>query len=195
MPVRARSFQRISFHLTLWFVIGCFSNQATADESLVQNDNFERWNDLVPEGGEIEIGAKNGAETPVSEIKRIAGPALMLRGDARTMAWKSLGQDVALTPGKTYSLSFQASAKGIKREGRQFDNCYVGVMHFDASGKRLDMAIKDLSRVTRWQPQAIRFTTPAESAKSTLSMFLSKSGSLKMKDVSLQEATPEKPFR
>ena len=161
----------------------------------VKNGQLNVWKGGVPASWTTEVAAKNGNDRPESEVKPLAQAGVVLSGNARTMAWKSLDQDVALTPNKTYSLSFQASTEGVKREGRQYDNCYVGVMHFDGDGTRLDMAIKDLSRVGPWRQQTIRFTTPAKTAKSKMLVFLSKSGSLKIKDVLLKEATPEKPFR
>jgi hypothetical protein len=164
-------------------------------ENLVRNGQLSQWQDGLPVSWTAEVSARNGADRPESEIKPLEKAGVVLSGNARTLAWRSLGQDVVLKPKQSYRLTFQATAEGVKQEGRQFNNCYIGVMHFDAGGKRLDMAIKDLSQSRGPSTQAIRFTTPATTAKSTLLLFLSKSGSLKIKDVSLEEAAPEKPFR
>lgn len=170
------------------------SGEQQESTNLIRNGRFDDWNRGVPASWTVEIGAKNGSEVPLSQIEPLAEAGVGLSGNARTMAWRSLSQDVKLTPGKSYTLSFEASAERVQRQGRQFDNCYVGLMHFDDGGNRLDMDIQDLSRIKQWKPQTIRFDVPAGTAKSTILIFLSKSGTLKIKDVSLVEATREKPF-
>ena len=67
-------------------------------ESIVTNGDFQKWTDGVPDGWEVEIGAMNGGEEPKSEVKGIKGPALMLRGDASTMAWHAVSQEIPATP-------------------------------------------------------------------------------------------------
>ena len=110
------------------------------------------------------------------------------------MAWHSLSQELDVQKGKTYTLAFEARTAGVRRQGQQFDNCYVGVMSFDANGKRADMSIKDLSRQTRWKKQRIEFTVPANASRAEVLIFLSKTGTLMVKDLSVKEAIPERPF-
>jgi hypothetical protein len=180
--------RRLQFPVQLICVafLAAFGSVNATGQSLVKNGDFEDWQDDKPADWQVEIGANNGGQKPVSELRRIAGPALMLRGDSTTMAWRSVSQDLSLQPQQSYTMSWEALAEGVKREGRQYDNCYVGVMHFDAAGKRLDMTIEDLSRVTEWKRQEIKISPPAATAKSKLIIFLSKSGSLKVKDISLE---------
>ena len=95
---------------------------ALGAESLITNGNFLKWTDGVPDGWEIEIGAKDGAESPKSEVKPIKGPALMLRGDASTMAWHAVSQKLTVNPGGSYRLEFESRTRDIRREGRQENN-------------------------------------------------------------------------
>lgn len=176
------------------YISGTVAFAAESTESIVINGDFQKWTDGVPDGWTVEIGAKNGAEEPRSEVQLIQGTALMLRGDASTTAWHILGQEVPVRAGGTYTLEFQALSKGVQRQARQFDNCYVGVMCFDAAGKKIDMTLKDLSRVSRWTKQRLDFRVPHNAAKTKALIFLSKTGTLSVKDLRIQEATPGRPF-
>ena len=120
---------------------------------------------------------------------------MSLRGQASTLAWYSLSQELALQKGKTYTVAFEARSGDIRRQGRQFDNCYVALMSFDANGKRAGMAVRDLSNVPKWRKQRVDFRVPANAVKTELLVFLSKSGTLMVKNISMQEATPNRPFR
>ena len=111
------------------------------------------------------------------------------------MAWYSLGQEVSVRKGGTYTLELQALSEGVQKQGRQFDNCYVGVMSLDAAGKKADMTIEDLSRVPRWKKFRIDFTMPRNAVKTEVLIFLSKTGTLSVKNLSIEEATPTRSFR
>ena len=166
-----------------------------AQESLLSNGDFAHWQDGAPQGWTVEVGARNGAESPVSEVKPMVGPALMMRGDQATMAWRSVSQDVAVTAGDRYRLVFEARSKDVRRQGRQYDNCYLGVMSFDARGKRVDMEIEDLSAARTWREFELKFAPPANSAKTDVLIFLSKSGTLNLRNLRLEEAISDRPFR
>ena len=167
----------------------------SAENNLLTNGSFRDWEGGKPSDWEVDIGASNGADAPLSEIKPIGDAGLQLSGSARTLAWQALSQDIKTKAGATYLATFQASAKKIARQGRQFDNCYVGVFHFDDYGKRLAMNIEDLSSVGEWKPITMSFTTPPRTAKSSVMIFLSKSGTLMVKDLVVTEAARRRPFR
>ena len=161
----------------------------------VANGDFSQWVDGLPKDWTVGIGANHGADEPQSEIRQIGDAGLALQGSATTMAWQSLSQKLALEPGKMYTLVFEAQAQDIQQQGRQFDNCYVGVMSLDAEGQRVDMAMEDLSQVTPWQQQRVDFRVPTNAATTELLIFLSKSGTLMVKDVHIEEATADRSFR
>jgi len=162
---------------------------------LLPNGDFRDWTDGRPDGWKVDIGAMNGANQPKSEIIQLDDPALALRGNASTMAWHSLSRELSVRKGKTYTLEFQARSENVQRQGRQHDNCYVGVMSFDANGKRADMSVQDLSRVPRWKKHRIDFRVPPNAESTQVLIFLSKTGTLNVKNLSVKEATPARPFR
>jgi hypothetical protein len=163
--------------------------------ALVTNGDFGSWTDGVPDDWKTDIGASNGADQPKSEVRQLGDAGLTLRGTSATMAWHSVSQTLDLQKGKAYTLEFEAQAEDIRRVGKQFDNCYIGVMIFDSNGKRLGMSMEDLSRTARWRKQRIEFTVPANAAKTELLIFLSKSGTLSVRNVSVKEALQKRPFR
>ncbi len=164
------------------------------DQGLVANGDFAVWSDGRPQGWKVDVGARNGADEPRSEMQKLDDAGLLLSGKASTMAWLSLSQELAVKKGKMYTLTFEARSEAIRREGRQFDNCYVGVMLFDTAGKRLDIEIQDLSQVPRWKKHRISFRVPAKAAKAELLIFLSKSGTLMVKSVHIEETTGQASF-
>jgi hypothetical protein len=164
-------------------------------EGLLPNGDFRDWTDGRPDGWKVDIGANNGADEPKSEILQMEGPALALRGNASTMAWHSLSQELPVRKGRTYTLEFMARSENVQREGRQFDNCWVGVWSFDAGENRMGATVEDLSRGGRWKKYRIHFNLPPNAQSTRVLIFLSKSGTLMVKDLCLKEATPERPFR
>ncbi len=112
----------------------CISVASGAD-SLIVNGDFQKWTGDTLDGWDVEIGAKSGVGESKSEVKLITGPALMLRGDAATMAWHSVSQEIAVRPGSGYRLDFETRTKDVRQQGHQFNNCYVGVMFLDGNGK------------------------------------------------------------
>ncbi len=84
---------------------------ASAADSLVVNGDFQRWSGGAPDGWEVDVGARNGADDPKSECKSISGPALMLRGDSSTMAWHAVSQEIAAKAGGSYRLAFESSPR------------------------------------------------------------------------------------
>ena len=108
---------------------------------------------------------------------------------------RRLSQQVDVSEGKAYTLRFEAQAIGVQRQGRQYDNCYLGVMSFDARGKRLDMVVEDLSGERTWKEFELKFVPPANSAKTDVLIFLSKSGTVNLRNLRLEEASSDRPFR
>ncbi|MCG8650415.1 MAG: hypothetical protein MI861_11320 [Pirellulales bacterium] len=168
---------------------------APASENLLRNGSFRAWSNGRPDSWQVEIGARNGGNAPRSKVSRLDDQGITLSGNAQTVAWQSVGQDVQVRAGKTYALRFEALAEKIRREGRQFNNCYVGVLSFDANEKRLDMKIEDLSGYQRWRDAEIKFSPPGNARKTSVLIFLSQSGTLHIKNVRLQEVASRTPFR
>ncbi|MEL6104570.1 MAG: carbohydrate binding domain-containing protein [Planctomycetota bacterium] len=171
------------------------SDNRDGENNLLKNGLLSEWNGGKPDDWKVEVAARNGANSPISLVKPLPDGGVSLSGNGRTLAWNSVSQSLTVQPGTTYSLRFEAFASGIRREGRQYDNCYVGVLSFDGNDRRVDMAIEDLSDVDDWKEFRVNFSPPRNAKRSEVIVFLSKSGTLQVKSVSVEEATPAKPFR
>ncbi|MEM9643620.1 MAG: hypothetical protein AAF989_01390 [Planctomycetota bacterium] len=167
---------------------------AAVADSLLTNGELKEWVAGVPKAWQVTIGARNGGDHPASKLEMLDDGGARLSGNVSTIAWRSLAQDVRLRAGKTYTLQWDAVANGVRREGRQFNNCFVGIMHTNAGGKKIGMEVQDLSSVQAWKNQNLRTTVPAGTTKSTVMIFLSKTGNLQVRNVSLKEAAPQNPF-
>ena len=170
-----RSLTLVAFLATAHVLILCVDSARGAD-SLITNGDFQKWTEGLPDGWKVEIGAMNGAESPKSDVKPIKGPALMLRGDASTMAWHSVSQKFPARSGESYALEFESRGKGIKREGRQHNNCYVGLMSLDEGGKPIAPKIEDLTGDADWTKHRITVAVPANAASTQVVICLSKTG-------------------
>lgn len=163
-------------------------------ESLLTNGSFAQWTGGVPDGWEASIGATNGGEQPKSQVSMIAGPALLLRGDAATKAWHAVSQEIPAQGGGRYLLEFETRCKGVKREGVQFDNCYVGAMSFERK-KVIGREIVDVSADTAdWTPHRVEFAVPENADSTAITIFLSKSGTLMVKSVRVEETSGQASF-
>jgi hypothetical protein len=171
------------------------ANTSPSNTNLLINGDFKLLESDRPTGWQVDVGAKNGADTPLSSVSPLPDGGIELRGDATTLAWNNLMQDVKVDAGKTYTLRYEAKSENVRREGNQYDNCYVGVMLFDDNAKRLDIKMQDLSKQASWKKGTLRFTAPPTATKASVMVFLSKSGSLQVKSLDMQEATPVRPFR
>ncbi len=180
-----------------WFrslLLGCLLAAlplaAVAAEPLpLAGADFTKWINGEPEGWTVEVGARSGGEKP-SSLAPMLGGGIELAGDATTGQWRSVSQKVKLPPDSAgLRLRFAARAKGLKREGRQFNNCYIGLATFDASGKRLSMQVREPFE-PELAPGQLVVKLPAGAASADVILFLSKTGSLQVKDASLERLTP-----
>ncbi len=162
-------------------------------QELLVNGNFADWNDGIPRGWQVGIGAQQGADAPGSDISRGDGPTLKLTGDVQTRVWRFVQQNVTLQPGECYRLRFSARAVDVRREGNQFDNCYVGIFGADAQGKRIVQSIATVSQET-WLPSTLSVRIPRGVAQASVMIFLSKSGTLEVRDVELARLEPQQSF-
>jgi hypothetical protein len=170
----------------------CAAVPQTSD-NLVTNGSFSKWNGNLPVGWNVTIGASNGAAQPVSNVNKGEGPSLELSGNANTLAWNFVSQSVAAQPDETYRLTCEAKATGVKREGRQYDNCYVGVWFKNRAGKNLGNQFVVIGSED-YQQTSLVFRTPPQTALVDLAIFLSKTGKLNVKDVRLDRFASSDSF-
>ncbi len=191
MPINAPK----SFLLLMCFAVSLPAPilSAQSSDSLIQNGSFSDWQNAKPVGWTVDVGAYTDSKTPASKISKVDGGGVQLSGDASTKGWRMLSQRVKVSPGDTLQLNFDAKADGLKREGKQFDNCYVGVFLRNASGKPVATKISPIvtsEYVQDWQI----FRVPDKVAFADVIVFLSKTGRLSVRTVSLQSLPPNDSF-
>ena len=166
---------------------------AAQDVPLINGD-FAEWTGDTPQGWTVEIGAHNGADAPTSRVQRGESPGLQLVGNAQTLAWRLVRQTVALQPGQCYRLRFSARAVDVRREGQQYDNCYVGLFFKDAQGKSAGHQLANISQA-EWLPYTLYVRVPQAVAATNLMIFLSKSGMLEVREFELTQLQAEDSFQ
>ena len=150
----------------------------------LKDGNFEAWQRNVPTAWKVDIGASSGGSVR-SQVLPIEGGGVQLSGNALTGAWQILSQRLEVAPGAMLRVKFNSRTEGLKREARQNDNCFVGLMAFDAGGKRLAFQVRNLFE-TDWAPGQCTMQTPAGTSAVDVVLFLSKTGSLQARSVELE---------
>lgn len=165
---------------------------SAAEPLSLKNAGFHEWEDGVPQEWSVAIGARSGGEQ-VSRMEPLAGGGVELGGDVSTGQWRFLSQKLTVPKGAALRLEFEARAEGLKQEGRQFNNCYIGLAAFDASGKRLSMQVRELFE-PRWARGQLVVRLPESATAAEVMLFLSKTGVLRVKDLRMEQLTPADSF-
>ena len=158
-------------------------------KQFVSNGNFDVWNKGIPENWQIDNGAGSGGE-PFSGLTKGSDGGIEISGDRTTRTWKSLTQKILVESGGTYQINFQAKASGLKRESGQFDNCYLGVFSFNAAGKVISQVQVPVSS-QQWSDEIAYFVAPQEATRTEIWIFLSKTGTLSIKQISINPSTKD----
>ena len=189
--------------IALLAALAALALPAPADGPLA-NPDFEAKTsktDPVP-GWELSIGARNGANEPVSvcevDKKEHHGghAALHFHGEASMKAWQIATQTVEPRPGATYHLTGFTRGKNVRREEIQFSNCYVGLFLFDANGELLAREIRNPDKDEDWKAFEITLAAPDTVREAKVYAFLSMSGDLWVDDLvlTLDGGTPLPPI-
>lgn len=169
------------------------NNHLQEDDIGLENPTFEDWEDDMPVGWDVSVGATNGADEPLSDLYS-DGAALVLEGDSTTRAWRFIKQTVELEAGKTYRLTCETKAEGIRRQGIQFNNCYVGLFFKDRRGEIISNQIENVPE-SDWETRNITFRVPDNATHGDVAIFLSKTGKLTVKNFGLREFSEEDSFQ
>lgn len=159
----------------------------------VTNGSFADWENGQPVGWKTEIGATNDGETPVSKIRKGAGPSIELSGDIKTRAWNVVSQNIAVQPMQSLRLSYAAKAVDVKRDGNQFDNCYVGVFFDTPAGVTSTPRIWPVLQQKLTNESRI-FRVPDKVNRINVKIFLSKTGTLNVSDVKIESLNAADSF-
>ena len=162
----------------------------SGDEPLLPGGGFPDWDDGAPVGWTVSVGATSPGEKD-SEIAPGPEGGILLRGDAATARWKSISRDLELEPGHCYRLSFEARGLVLVRQGKQFDNAFVGV-ELDPRGKDSEYRVVSIER-GGWTFDEVIFEAPA-SGRASVILFLSKTGTMEARALVLERLRPEDSF-
>jgi len=160
---------------------------------LLRNGDFSAWEDGVPVGWTVEIGAREATDGPASAVERLGdGPdgrtALRLRGDTETRLWHGVTQgDIPVAPGDVLVLGGWLRTQDVRRDGHRFANCQLGLQCFDAGGDLLFYQMPLGGDGTRpWTAGRIAVAVPPGAATVRVIAFLSMSGVADFAGVSLE---------
>jgi hypothetical protein len=181
---------RLGLSLVIAFV--CAPMCVVADDALLQNGDFATWQGDTPTGWTVDIGARNG-QGGTSILRKLDEGGILLEGDAGTAAWKSVTQSFAVEPGSAYRLTFEARAHNVRRQGRQYDNCYVGILVKDAAGKRVGLAVHNVEDA-EWTTGSVIVSAGAGAKTADATIFLSKTGTLEVRNVTVVKVDPRDSF-
>lgn len=165
---------------------------AGSGDNLLANGDLRDWTEAGPVGWSVSVGARTGTGSP-SLVKKLPERGLYLQGTAATQVWHAVAQEVPATSGSFFRLTYEARSKDVRREGRQFDNCYVALAFHDAAGKLLARQYTPIE-APQWQADGLGMRAPENSATAAVSLFLSKSGLLGVRDLRLTNLEPGDSF-
>jgi hypothetical protein len=167
---------------------------AFADDSpLIAHGSFDEWKDGLPVGWKISVGAKTGKGEGESRVEKGADGGLALAGDSATGTWRYLSQRLPVASGKVYEVTFEGRAQGLRREGDQRDNDYVGLTLYDGGGRRLARTVQSVD-ASDWKEGKVVALAPAGAAEAEVGIFLSKTGRLEVRNVRARERRVEETF-
>lgn len=153
----------------------------------LQHGDLAAWEGGAPVGWRVEVGARSG-DGPPSRLEPVEGGGAALGGDAATGTWRLLAQTVAVTPGDVVRLQCEVRAVGVRREGAQRANLYVGLAPRGERGPDLAAlrqvgALRDVFTPCE---ALVRATTPALDVMA----FLSTTGRLEVRRVRVERVAP-----
>lgn len=175
-----------------------FFADAVADDNLLTNGDFKDWRDGVPLGWSIITGASKG-EGPASEVKPLGAGVfseqggLSLAAFSDTRNWHAVTQSFAVVEGETYELVYEARALDVRREGDQWDNCYVGMFFKDQAGEPLGHQLGVVTAAD-WAEDSVVAEAPRGAVRCEVLVFLSKTGTLQVKWVAARLFRPAGSF-
>lgn len=168
------------------------SNPSTSEaKPLLQNESFTAWQDGLPEGWKVEVGAGQGAVA--SALSSLPDGGVAFQGDATTEVWRYLAQPFPAEEGGWYRLRFSARASGIMQEEGQHNNCWVGFAFFDKAGNRLAFEVTSVKEESFHEAEFFAQAPPG-TAQAEVRAFLSMTGRLEIKRLQLDALGPKDSF-
>ncbi|MCC7140276.1 MAG: hypothetical protein IT460_17785 [Planctomycetes bacterium] len=172
-------------------LLGAPGGTARAGEPVLADPDFGSWADGRPTAWRLETGAVTGEGKP-SRVERGEEGGVALAGEASTGTWRMLAQTVAVPPGTTVRLRFEARARGLRLDPGQRQNAYVGLV--ERTGERLDVASLRVEAgfSETWAPCDV--VARVRGDRVDVVAFLSTTGRLEARRLRLDVVPPEASF-
>ncbi|KAF0247148.1 MAG: hypothetical protein FD180_87 [Planctomycetota bacterium] len=159
-----------------------------AGDNLLTNADFAEWKEGLPAGWKAAkgAGAPGGKE---SEILKGEDGGVQLGGDGSTAVWRVLSQEMSGKAEGYLRLTFEARVTGLKVEGSQFDNAWIGLAGLGDGAQPL---VEARERVISEDWTAFEMLMPqVKTPVVRVSVFLSKTGRLEARKFVLEKLAPE----
>ena len=160
---------------------------------LLRNADFSDWVVGKPWSWTLELGAQHG-EGPESRVTKGPKGGVRIEGDAATKRWLLLAQPVDLAPKSVVRLRWEVRALGLQLDPGQRGNAYVGLRtHMKDSGTLEGFRVSGELREV-WTPGELVARMPEPPTRTSVVVFLSQTGALEVRGLSLEVLAPEQSF-
>ena len=114
-------------------------------------------------------------------------PSLKLCGDQKTHRWIFLSYKIPHFV-KRLRVEFALKTENVRKEGNQFDNCYVGFMYRD-EGDNKRFNVLNFNGTNEWDSHQLDFDIEETHAHNVqFGIFLSKSGTMWVNGIRFKES-------
>ncbi|MDF1661717.1 MAG: S41 family peptidase [Planctomycetota bacterium] len=161
-------------------------------EETLQNPRFRDWTEGCPKSWQTTLGAASGVG-PESKLVKNKDRGVALTGDAKTKRWTLLKQSMPARPGKMARLQFHSRVLGLKREQGQRYNCYAALFFLNEKKQLVSVSRKDIQD-KHWRSFTITAKTPEKATTIEAVLFLSMTGRLEWRGVTMDYLVPEQSF-
>ncbi len=155
--------------------------------------DFEQWINGKPNGLKKRVGVSVGKPgDPVSLVLRdestvFEGKAsCLLTGDSQTRTWWFLGHPFPVSK-KRVSVRFAVKGEGIAPLPHDYNNCYVGFILEDRSGKYKHV-VKDFEGTFDWKTETISVDLGDDIVSCEFGIMKSKAGKLWVDDIRFEKS-------
>jgi hypothetical protein len=154
--------------------------------------DFENFEKGIPQYMSKGIGAYNGSSNIESKVEQDFNvryedkPSLKLSGDEKTHKWIFLSYKIPRFV-KRLHIEFAVKTENVRKEGTQFNNCYVGFMYRDEFDNKQFNTLQ-FDGTNEWSKHYIDFDIEETHAHNIeFGIFLSKSGTMWVNGIKFKE--------
>ena len=151
---------------------------------------WRRGSEGKPTGWTLGIGATQSGEGTTSRVEALDGGGLAITGDSGTVRWSYVSQQQPTRAGRHWRLSATGRGLGMTKEDGQYGSAYVGLAFKDEAGAVISRHVRDIRRPA-WIDETLHVEAPRGAFAVEVAIFLSMTGRLEVKRLSVREMRPE----